>query len=283
MMLLLLPAVLAFLMVLFGMPSLIMLAKRKHLVDEPSESRKLHHRSVPTVGGVMIFAAVLCSALMAMTMAELQGAESLKWIGVMGVSIPIFFMGLKDDIMGMSAGKKLLVHLSMGLFLVVGLGCRIENFHGLFGVTHLHPLVSNAFSLFVYIVIVNAINLIDGVDGLAGGFGMVAMGAFAWWFDATGNATATIMATTATAMEPRKSPPAPGSRTSGINANTVVRVEDMSGIRIRDTAPRIASVGGNPASRRLRISSVITMEPSTSRPSATTSPVTDMCWIGIFR
>lgn len=194
MMLLLLPAVLAFLMVLFGMPSLIMLAKRKHLVDEPSESRKLHHRSVPTVGGVMIFAAVLCSALMAMTMAELQGAESLKWIGVMGVSIPIFFMGLKDDIMGMSAGKKLLVHLSMGLFLVVGLGCRIENFHGLFGVTHLHPLVSNAFSLFVYIVIVNAINLIDGVDGLAGGFGMVAMGAFAWWFDATGNATATIMA-----------------------------------------------------------------------------------------
>ena len=54
MMLLLLPAVLAFLMVLFGMPSLIMLAKRKHLVDEPSESRKLHHRSVPTVGGVMM-------------------------------------------------------------------------------------------------------------------------------------------------------------------------------------------------------------------------------------
>ena len=194
MMLLMLPAVLAFLMVLFGMPSLIMLAKRKHLVDEPSESRKLHHRSVPTVGGVMIFAAVLCSALVAMTMAELEGEESLKWIGVMGVSIPIFFMGLKDDIMGMSAGKKLLVHLTMGLFLVIGLGCRIENFHGLFGVTHLHPLISNAFSLFVYIVIVNAINLIDGVDGLAGGFGMVAMGAFAWWFDATGNATAAIMA-----------------------------------------------------------------------------------------
>lgn len=194
MMLLLLPAVLAFLMVLFGMPSLIMLAKRKHLVDEPSESRKLHHRSIPTVGGVMIFAAVLCSGLVAMTMTELQGEQSLKWIGVIGVSIPIFFMGLKDDIMGMSAGKKLLVHLSMGLFLVVGLGCRIENFHGLFGVTLLHPLISHAFSLFVYIVIVNAINLIDGVDGLAGGFGMVAMGAFAWWFDATGNATAAIMA-----------------------------------------------------------------------------------------
>ena len=48
---LMLPATLAFLVVLFGMPSLIMVAKRKHLVDEPSEARKLHHRSVPTVGG----------------------------------------------------------------------------------------------------------------------------------------------------------------------------------------------------------------------------------------
>ena len=38
--LLMLPAVLAFPMVLFGMFSLIMVAKRKHLVDEPSESRK---------------------------------------------------------------------------------------------------------------------------------------------------------------------------------------------------------------------------------------------------
>ena len=42
MMSLMLPATLAFLVALFGMPSLIMLAKRKHLVDEPSEARKMH-------------------------------------------------------------------------------------------------------------------------------------------------------------------------------------------------------------------------------------------------
>ena len=46
---LLLPAVLAFLVVLFGMPSLIMVAKRKHLVDEPSEARTTsnHHAKSP--------------------------------------------------------------------------------------------------------------------------------------------------------------------------------------------------------------------------------------------
>lgn len=192
--LLILPAVLAFLMVLFGMPSLIMVAKRKHLVDEPSESRKLHHRSVPTVGGVMIFAAVVCGALLSMTQLEASGAETMKWIGVLGLAIPTFFMGLKDDIMGMGAGKKLLVHVCVGLFLVLGLDCRIEGFDGLFGVYALPWVVSVPFSLFVYIVIVNAINLVDGIDGLAGGFGMVSMAAFAWWFDATGNVISTLMA-----------------------------------------------------------------------------------------
>ena len=93
----------------------------------------------------------------------------------------------------------------------------------------------------------------------------------------------TNIAITATAMDPRKSPPAPGSMTNGRKARTVVRVDDISGIRMRDTAPFIASVGGSPFNSRLRISSVITMEPSTSKPSATTSPVTDMCWMGILR
>ena len=42
------------------------------------------------------------------------------------------------------------------------------------------------FSLFVYIVVVNALNLIDGVDGLVGGYSVIAMSAFAFWFLSTG-------------------------------------------------------------------------------------------------
>ena len=90
---LMLPATLAFLVVLFGMPSLIMVAKRKHLVDEPSESRKLHHRSVPTVGGVMLFAATLCSTLVSFAFSDAFGWTSVRWLGVLGASVPIFFMG----------------------------------------------------------------------------------------------------------------------------------------------------------------------------------------------
>lgn len=191
---LMLPATLAFLVVLFGMPSLIMVAKRKHLVDEPSESRKLHHRSVPTVGGVMLFAATICSALVSFAFSDAFGWTSVRWLGVLGASIPVFFMGLKDDIMGMAAVKKLMVHLAVGGFLVFGLGLRIDNFDGIFGLYELPVSVSSVFSLFVYVVIVNAINLIDGIDGLVGGYGLVAMSAFGMWAHWTGDVTSSIVA-----------------------------------------------------------------------------------------
>ena len=87
----------------------------------------------------------------------------------------------------------------------------------------------------------------------------------------------TSMETTAIAIDPRKSPAAPGSMTSGMNESTVVSVEESKGMRMRDTAAFIASTGEFPAMRRLRISSVITIDPSTNSPSATTRPVTDIC------
>ena len=51
----------AFFVVLFTMPVLIKVARMKHLVDEPGDDRKLHSRSIPTIGGIIIFAAILFS------------------------------------------------------------------------------------------------------------------------------------------------------------------------------------------------------------------------------
>ena len=45
----------------FSTASLIKVARMKHLVDEPSEARKLHARSVPTIGGIIIFASIIFS------------------------------------------------------------------------------------------------------------------------------------------------------------------------------------------------------------------------------
>ncbi|MDA0729717.1 MAG: MraY family glycosyltransferase [Bacteroidetes bacterium] len=189
---LMLPGIMAFAFVLFGMPTLIMVAKRKHLLDEPTEARKLHHRAVPTVGGVIVFAGIFTSSLLSFSVAE-EPAD-MRWIGVLGALIPVFFMGLKDDILGMSPYRKLLVHLAVGLFLVVALDWRIKGFGGLFGLEALPQTVSWAFSLFVYVVIVNAINLIDGVDGLAGGFGVIFMGGVSSWFWGCGDSSSALVA-----------------------------------------------------------------------------------------
>ena len=190
-------AISAFFIVLFGMPTVIKVARQKGLMDMPEDPRKIHVRAVPTVGGIMIFAALLVNAFFwlavgpAPSTAIFQSGSALA-----ACTVVIFFMGLKDDIVGLAPAKKLLVHLAVGFILVAVGGFKIETFGGLFGVGELPEGLSLAFSMFVYIVIVNALNLIDGVDGLVGGYAVIAMSAFALWFLQTGQTPFAVIALT---------------------------------------------------------------------------------------
>lgn len=190
-------AISAFFIVLFGMPTVIKVARQKGLMDMPEDPRKIHVRAVPTVGGIMIFAALLINAFFwlavgpAPSTAIFQSGSALA-----ACTVVIFFMGLKDDIVGLAPAKKLLVHLAVGFILVAVGGFKIETFGGLFGVGELPEGLSLAFSMFVYIVIVNALNLIDGVDGLVGGYAVIAMSAFALWFLQTGQTPFAVIALT---------------------------------------------------------------------------------------
>lgn len=174
----------AFGVVLMSTPSLIKVAKLKHLVDEPSEERKLHTRSIPTIGGIIIFAAFLFSSLLWYPDHVARAQEELGQFNyLMACLILLFFVGVKDDIIGMSPMKKLLAHLMVGFILVVMGEIRIESFQGLLGMDiELPEYGSILISIFAYIVIVNAINLVDGIDGLAAGVGLIAAAAFGVWF-----------------------------------------------------------------------------------------------------
>ena len=168
----------AFVVVLFTMPSLIKVARMKHLVDEPTEERKVHSRSVPTIGGIIIFAAIIFSYSLWFPEASVIGqkAEGFRTLYqemggaykdfkfVLATMVLLFFIGVKDDIIGFSPAKKLLGHVIVGYILVVMGGIRVHDMHGIFGVYHLPSAFSIAFSFFIYVVLVNAFNLIDGVD-----------------------------------------------------------------------------------------------------------------------
>lgn len=180
-------AISSFFMTLFGMPTLIKVAKLKQLVDEPGEDRKVHHRSVPTIGGVMIFISVFFNVLFWVGFVDAEASFNFNAQPLtMACLVLIFFTGLKDDIIGMSPSKKLMVHLFIGIALTTISQYRIESFGGLFGINELPEMLSIGFSVFVYIVIVNAWNLIDGLDGLAAGFTVIAMSAFTFWFLSVG-------------------------------------------------------------------------------------------------
>ena len=169
----------SFLVVLLATPSLIKVAKLKHLVDEPGEDRKLHNRSVPTIGGIIIFGAIVFSYSLWFP-EEYNHIDNMlsNFKHLIAILILLFFVGVKDDIIGTAPLKKLGAHIIVGFIMVIMADIRIDSMHGIFGVRSLEIWQSYLLSLFVYVVIVNAFNLIDGIDGLAGGIGVIISGFF---------------------------------------------------------------------------------------------------------
>ncbi|MDX1350334.1 MAG: MraY family glycosyltransferase [Putridiphycobacter sp.] len=179
--------VLAFLtaltVVVFATPSLIKVAKLKHLVDEPGDERKLHSRSIPTIGGVIIFSAFMFACFLWFPDETVSEGKLSPFLYLMASLVLLFFVGVKDDIIGMSPTKKLIAHFVVGFILVLMGHLKIDSFYGIFGLSVELPYYAQfLISVFVYIVIVNAINLIDGIDGLAAGIGFIISLTFGIWF-----------------------------------------------------------------------------------------------------
>ena len=173
----------SFFVVLLATPSLIKVAKLKHLVDEPSEDRKLHTRSIPTIGGITIFGAIIFSyALWFPDEFSYIDKTLVNFKAVIASLILLFFVGVKDDIIGTAPMKKLAAHFIVGFIIVIMADIRIESMHHIFGIYELGLWQSYIISIFTYIVIVNAYNLIDGLDGLAGGIGFISSISFGLLF-----------------------------------------------------------------------------------------------------
>ncbi|NNC82687.1 MAG: undecaprenyl/decaprenyl-phosphate alpha-N-acetylglucosaminyl 1-phosphate transferase [Flavobacteriales bacterium] len=193
----------AFFIVLLATPSLIKVAKLKRLVDEPSEARKLHISSVPTIGGIIIFAGFIFAYALWFPTEDrnyfydpyndlLQAFDQFKYM--IASLLILFFIGVKDDIIGTAPLYKLVGHMLVAFILVLMADVRIESMHGLFGYEQIPDWFSIMLSVFTYVVIVNGFNLIDGVDGLAAGVGMIACAFFALWFYMAGDIPLTLLA-----------------------------------------------------------------------------------------
>ncbi len=189
----------SFFVVLLSTPSLIKVAILKRLFDAPGDTRKLHTRMIPTIGGIIIFAGTLFSYSLWFPQEWLSDSMAVKkamddYKLIVSTLLIMFFVGVKDDIIGTAPVKKLVAHVLVGMVLVLMADIRIVSMHGIFGMEVLPYWASVFLSLFTYIVVVNAFNLIDGIDGLASGVGLIAATAFGVWFALAGDAPMACLA-----------------------------------------------------------------------------------------
>jgi UDP-GlcNAc:undecaprenyl-phosphate/decaprenyl-phosphate GlcNAc-1-phosphate transferase len=166
----------AFVITFMAIPSIIRVSIIKNLFDEPGE-RKSHSSSVPTLGGLAIFAGVVfaytfCSA----------GYDYTASQYIISAIIIMFFIGIKDDIIDLSPMKKLYGQIIAAIIISLIANIRITSLCGVFGIYQVPYWFSVTFSIFLILVIINAYNLIDGIDGLAGGIGAIASFTFGLWF-----------------------------------------------------------------------------------------------------
>lgn len=159
--------IISFMITFFAIPTIIKISRRKNLMDEPG-IRSSHIRKIPNLGGIAIFYSIaICASIFAYQLFDLY-----KFL--FASLVILLYIGVMDDIVVMRAYKKLMAQVVVATLIVIGSDVRIRNIFGLFGVYELNYFFSVLFSIFTFIILINAFNLIDGIDGLAGSYSLIA-------------------------------------------------------------------------------------------------------------
>ena len=166
----------AFILSYLAIPSIISVAKKKNLVDEPGH-RRSHSVSTPSLGGIGIFAGSIFSIIM---WTPFIYFGDLQYI--LCAFIIIFLIGAKDDIDPVSPIKKFMGQLIASGILVFKANVKLTSLYGILNVYEIPEWASIILSIFTILVIMNAFNLIDGIDGLSGTIGTLIMMSMGVWF-----------------------------------------------------------------------------------------------------
>lgn len=169
-------AIIAIAINLRSIPVIINISNLRGLMDNPNK-RSSHKMPTPTFGGVAIFAGTLIGYMI-----WNFGDEGNLLHKVFAGVLILFFLGIKDDIYGLSPTKKLISQVIASAIVVIGSDLRVSNAFGILGIGEIPYLISVALTIFIFVAMINSFNLIDGIDGLAGGIGMIATLGFGLWF-----------------------------------------------------------------------------------------------------
>lgn len=161
----------------FAIPSILHVARFRHLYDDLGHFRKEHDHGIPRLGGVAIFVGfTITSLLFCMT------DKSLPINYLLTACIILFAMGIKDDLSGVNSNTKFIIQFVVSAILVLLGNIRLTGLYGVFGIYEMPYIISAGLSILIILLVVNAFNLIDGINGLAATTGIIANGTFAILF-----------------------------------------------------------------------------------------------------
>lgn len=166
------------------MPWLLRLCHKKNLFDQPC-GRKVHTARIPRLGGAVFVPATAVGLAVGISLMvsqhELISTIHMSTLSVGLGMLIIYFIGMMDDLFGLSANLKFVVQFMAAICFPI-CGLYFNNLNGFCGIWELHPLLGQALTVFLVMFIVNAVNTIDGIDGLCSGLTIIALLVYTYFF-----------------------------------------------------------------------------------------------------
>lgn len=173
----------AFLVSYVGTPRTIRLARKVGAIDSPKgNSRKIHKRVMPRLGGLAIIAGFIVSTIYLLIVMSIENkidifGKELYINQLAGILAGILVLGIFcffDDKKEIKPYVKLIGQI-MAAIIVVLSGIKMDDII----VKHFDTIINdeiilNVITIIWMVVIMNAINLIDGLDGLSSGVSLIA-------------------------------------------------------------------------------------------------------------
>ena len=155
-------------------PLTIRLAFKINALDVPKDSRRMHKKPTPRIGGLAIVYGFLISVCCFASFV-IDGELNKSLIGILSGALIIALLGFLDDLKPKRAILKFGIQIIAASIPVI-CGVRVMGVANPFNefMISVPTWLSYAGSIFWIVGVTNAVNLIDGLDGLAAGVSSIA-------------------------------------------------------------------------------------------------------------
>lgn len=155
---------------------LIPLARTVGLLDLPDGARKDHPVATPVVGGL----GIAFGSAVALTVLGIDGGDLRSMVALAVAGLLVLLLGIYDDLCDAKWYWRIGAQALAAVILVYGGGLAVNQVGTVFGYD-IQSLgwLSEPFTIFMIVALINAINMADGVDGLTGSVLTVSLGMFA--------------------------------------------------------------------------------------------------------